>query len=137
MCRTHYSNILFASSVLLGCLDLSVDLAFLFKITCSYTYIVLCVHGRQTRTFMILENYSVDSLTSLRVGQAGYRLRFSARARDNVSLALFCIHSYDENSAKQSIKVGSFSPVFCFLYAHFISSSLVFVGKVIYCPYRH
>jgi hypothetical protein len=70
MCSTLYNNILVASSVLLGCPDLLVDLVFLLKGACSY--IVLCVHGRQTRTFMILANYSVDALISLRVRQAGY-----------------------------------------------------------------
>jgi hypothetical protein len=40
MCGTHYSNILVVSSVILGCLGLLVDLAFLLKIACSY--IVLC-----------------------------------------------------------------------------------------------
>jgi len=90
MCGTHFNNILVASSVLLGCLDLLVDLAFLLKITCSY--IVLFVHGRPKRTFMILANYSVDALTNLRVGQAGYWFRFSARARDKMNLA-FVLYS--------------------------------------------
>jgi hypothetical protein len=36
---------------------------------------------------MILANRSVYALTSLRDGQAGYQLIFSARARDNMSFA--------------------------------------------------
>jgi len=86
----NYNNSSVASSVLLERLDLLADLAFLLKLTCSY--IALCVHGQQTRTSMILANYSFDALTSLRVGQAGYRIRFSARARGKMSLA-FVLYS--------------------------------------------
>jgi len=89
MCGTRYNNISVASSVLLGYLDLLVDLAFLLKVTCSY--IVLRVHGRHTRASRILANYSVDALIILRVQQAGYWLRFSAIAR-NMSLA-FVLYS--------------------------------------------